>query len=59
MAKNIDSQINNEWIYNYLHATYKTPTDIASTKYYNNGIDYNKIVSPLNINNLRTCLESF
>ncbi|WP_338974775.1 ABC transporter permease [Spiroplasma endosymbiont of Tricholauxania praeusta] len=53
LAKNIDSQINNEWIYNYLHATYKTPTDIASTKYYNNGIEYNKIVSPLNINNPR------
>ena len=51
-AKNIHSKINNEWIYNYLHATYKKPTYIASTKYYNNGIDYNKLVSPLNINNL-------
>lgn len=51
-AKDIDSQINNEWIYNYLHASYKTPTNIKSTKYYNNGIDYNKIISPLNINKI-------
>ncbi len=51
-AKDIDWQINNEWIYNYLHASYKAPTNIKSTKYYNNGIDYNKIISPLNINTL-------
>lgn len=53
-AKDIDSQINNQWIYNYFHATYQAPTNMESTKYYNNGIDYNKIISPLNINILRS-----
>lgn len=48
-AKNIDVKINNGWIYDYLHASYYQPHNIASAKYYHNGINYNKLISPLNI----------
>lgn len=52
-AKDIDAQINNGWIYDYLHESYQSSSDI-SAKYYNNGIDYNKLIAPLNMENIRS-----
>lgn len=50
-AKDINSQINNGWIYDYLHESYQTTTTNkrTSANYYDNGIDYNQLISPLNI----------